>query len=93
MLFVATKASLKLPPSTKVIGFRIQFCYHAIIRLNYRKPEGSITSAQLRLLYLTVAQRCALWESRGGVASETPAGRLFRVQHVVIWDRVMSTSH
>lgn len=58
MLFVATKASLKLPPSTKVIGFRIQFCYHAIIRLNYRKPEGSITSAQLRLLYLTVAQRC-----------------------------------
>lgn len=51
MLFVATKASLKLPPSTKVMGFRIQFCYHAIIRLNYRKPEGLIASAQLRLLY------------------------------------------
>lgn len=62
MLFVATKASLKLPPSTKVIGFRIQFCYHAI-RLNYRKPEGSITSAQLRLLYLTVAQRCPRYGS------------------------------
>lgn len=80
MLFVATKASLKLPPSTKVMGFRIQFCYHAIIRLNYRKPEGVITSAQLPLLYLTMARRCALWESRDSIASETPAGGFFRVQ-------------
>lgn len=49
MLFVATKASLKLPPSTKVTGFRVQVCYHAMVRFNYRKPEELIDSVQLRL--------------------------------------------
>lgn len=51
MLFVSTKACLKLPPSTKVIGFRIQFCYHAIVRLNYRKPgAGHFRAAAAGLL-------------------------------------------